>query len=251
MSGSLSESGSGNPRMPYPIHSLHPATTQAPIASSRSTSTSTLVDGPGRRSPYSPPPPPTSNFKPETSNSPNSPTSLPLCHSPRHCLIKSVAEPTQGGASDFPPTLWTVVRRGGAGSDEALESLCIAYREPLVAFIRRNWSDPQDAEDLTHGFIAELIRRNDLAHLAPDRGRFRSAVLKMESAWSLDYKSAFAASPTFGFMKDADRDALGDAFNKYAWWKDAKAAAKGAMPGGTMLFHYHPVVLLLAMAYAP
>lgn len=85
----------------------------------------------------------------------------------------------------------------------------------------------------------------------PDRGRFRSAVLKMESAWSLDYKSAFAASPTFGFMKDADRDALGDAFSKYAWWKDAKAAAKGAMPGGTMLFHYHPVVLLLAMAYAP
>ncbi len=85
-----------------------------------------------------------------------------------------MAEPTQGGASDFPPTLWTVVRRGGAGSDEALESLCIAYRDPIVSFIRRNWSDPQDAEDLAHGFIAELIRRNDLAHLAPDRGRFRS-----------------------------------------------------------------------------
>ena len=76
--------------------------------------------------------------------------------------------------SDFPPTLWTVVRRGGAGSSEALENLCTAYREPLVAFIRRNWSDPQDAEDLAHGFIAELLRRNDLAHLAPDRGRFRS-----------------------------------------------------------------------------
>lgn len=85
-----------------------------------------------------------------------------------------MAEPTQGGASDFPPTLWTVVRRGGAGSGEALESLCAAYRDPLVSFVRRNWSDPQDAEDLTHGFIAELIRRNDLAHLAPDRGRFRS-----------------------------------------------------------------------------
>jgi hypothetical protein len=74
-----------------------------------------------------------------------------------------VAEPTQGGASDFPPTLWTVVRRGGAGSGEALESLCKAYRVPLVSFVRRNWSDPQDAEDLTHGFIAELIRQNDLA----------------------------------------------------------------------------------------
>ena len=52
MSGSLSESGSGNPRLTYSIRSLNPASTQATIASSRSTST--LVDGPGRRSTRSP-----------------------------------------------------------------------------------------------------------------------------------------------------------------------------------------------------
>jgi hypothetical protein len=59
------------------------------------------------------------------------------------------------------------------------------------------------------------------------------------------------ADKTFGFMKDAERDALGDAFNEYRFWQDAKAGAKGAMPGGTMLFHYNPIALLLAMAYAP
>ena len=85
----------------------------------------------------------------------------------------------------------------------------------------------------------------------PSRGRFRSAVLKMESAWSLDYKAAFKASKTFGFLPDATRDALGDAFQEYAFWKDAKAGAKGAMPGAPTVFHYHPIVLLLAMAYAP
>jgi len=55
-------------RYSYSIRSLLPITSQAPIASSRSTSTSTLVDGPGRRSPYSPPPPPlqTSNLKLQT-----------------------------------------------------------------------------------------------------------------------------------------------------------------------------------------
>jgi hypothetical protein len=85
----------------------------------------------------------------------------------------------------------------------------------------------------------------------PHRGRFRSAVLKMESAWSLKYKDAFTASTTFSFMKNADRDALGDAFQEYAFWADAKAAAKGSMPAAPVVHHYHPIVLLLQMAYSP
>ncbi|MFO0762536.1 MAG: peptidoglycan-binding domain-containing protein [Byssovorax sp.] len=85
----------------------------------------------------------------------------------------------------------------------------------------------------------------------PNRGRFRSAVLKMESAWSFDYKSAFKSAKMMGFMPDADRDALGDAFKDYAFWSDAKAGAKGSMPGSPTVFHYHPIVLLLAMAFAP
>ncbi len=85
----------------------------------------------------------------------------------------------------------------------------------------------------------------------PNRGRFRSAVLKMESAWSLKYKDAFKASKTFTFMKDADRDALGDAFQEYAFWPDAKAGAKAMMPGSPVVFHYHPIVLLLQMAFSP
>ena len=43
----------------------------------------------------------------------------------------------------------------------------------------------------------------------------RSAVLRMPNAWSLDWKAALAASPTFGFIQDGPRDALGDAMNEY------------------------------------
>jgi hypothetical protein len=85
----------------------------------------------------------------------------------------------------------------------------------------------------------------------PSRGRFRSVVVKMDSVWSIDWKDAFSKSPTLTFMKDADRDALGDAFNAYRWWADAKAGAKAGMPAAPLVHHYHPIVMLLQMAYSP
>jgi hypothetical protein len=85
----------------------------------------------------------------------------------------------------------------------------------------------------------------------PSVGRLRSAVLKMDSAWSVDWKAAFSSSSTLTFMKDADRDALGDAFNAYRWWADAKAGAKAGMPAAPLVYHYHPIVMLLQMAYSP
>ncbi len=54
MSGSLSESGSGNPPPPHSIRSLHPPRPKLLIASSTSTSTSTLIAGPGRKRTRSP-----------------------------------------------------------------------------------------------------------------------------------------------------------------------------------------------------
>ena len=76
-------------------------------------------------------------------------------------------------------------------------------------------------------------------------------VVKMDSVWSIDWKVAFSKSPTLTFMKDADRDALGEAFNAYRWWADAKAGAKEGMPSAPLVHHYHPIVMLLQMAYSP
>ena len=69
-----------------------------------------------------------------------------------------------------------------AGSDSqaaraALSSLCQTYWYPLYAYLRRRGLDPEDARDLTQGFLASLIERQDFAGLRQDRGRFRAFLL--------------------------------------------------------------------------
>ena len=64
-----------------------------------------------------------------------------------------------------------------AAAGEALNKLCKAYWQPLYAFARRWGCLPADAEDVTQGFFARLLERNDLASVGPERGRFRSFLL--------------------------------------------------------------------------
>lgn len=59
----------------------------------------------------------------------------------------------------------------------ALEKLCRAYWYPLYAYVRRQGHNPDDAQDLTQGFFARLLDKNDLANVAPEKGKFRSFLL--------------------------------------------------------------------------
>ncbi len=59
----------------------------------------------------------------------------------------------------------------------ALEQLCATYWFPLYAFVRRRGFDTNQAADLTQGFFAELLRREDLRAVDPQKGRFRSFLL--------------------------------------------------------------------------
>ena len=61
-----------------------------------------------------------------------------------------------------------------AGNDsqaarEALSSLCQTYWYPLYAYLRRRGLDPEDARDLTQGFLTSLIERQDFEGLRQDR----------------------------------------------------------------------------------
>jgi RNA polymerase sigma-70 factor (ECF subfamily) len=58
-----------------------------------------------------------------------------------------------------------------------LEALCRAYWPPLYAYVRRDGHSPEEAQDLVQAFIAHLLRRNDLATVSPEKGRFRSFLL--------------------------------------------------------------------------
>lgn len=79
----------------------------------------------------------------------------------------------------FATTRWSLVLAAGDADSgrEALEQLCRAYWFPLYAYIRRRGHDADAAQDLTQGFFARLLERNDLAGLTRDGGKFRSFLL--------------------------------------------------------------------------
>lgn len=70
-------------------------------------------------------------------------------------------------------TRWSLVLRAGAGSVTALEGLCGAYWFPVYAYLRRRGLGPQDASEQTQEFFLGLLRRNDLAKVTREGGRFR------------------------------------------------------------------------------
>jgi DNA-directed RNA polymerase specialized sigma24 family protein len=67
--------------------------------------------------------------------------------------------------------------KDGAGSQEALASLCSTYWYPLYAFIRRQGMSPHEAEDLTQEFFYRFLERHSLGSVRPAAGRFRSFLL--------------------------------------------------------------------------
>jgi DNA-directed RNA polymerase specialized sigma24 family protein len=81
----------------------------------------------------------------------------------------------------FNTTRWSLVAAAG-GDDtvaarEALGALCEAYWYPLYAYVRRRGASPDDARDVTQGFLASLLERRGFEGLSPERGRFRAFLL--------------------------------------------------------------------------
>jgi RNA polymerase sigma-70 factor (ECF subfamily) len=86
-------------------------------------------------------------------------------------------------ASLFASTRWTIVLEAGRSQtppDEALNALselCRIYWRPIFLFLRRQGSNPDDAQDLTQGFFAHLIESRAYARADREKGRFRSFML--------------------------------------------------------------------------
>lgn len=78
----------------------------------------------------------------------------------------------------FQTTRWSLVLEAGRASSPraraALEDLCRMYWYPLYAFVRREGVSRDEAEDLTQGFFASILERDDLKTVDPERGRFRA-----------------------------------------------------------------------------
>ena len=112
--------------------------------------------------------------------------------------LPGAAEGDASGRSCFTTTHWSVVLRaaqvGMPGVQEALETLCRLYWYPLYAYVRRRGYGPEEAQDLTHEFFAQILERNDVAQADPNKGRFRSFLLgAMNHFLAYEWRKAHAA----------------------------------------------------------
>jgi RNA polymerase sigma factor (sigma-70 family) len=93
--------------------------------------------------------------------------------------IGPAAAGQQGGVA-FTTTHWSVVLTAQGESpaaEEALEKLCRMYWRPIYSFVRRQGVAPEEAEDLTQGFFAQLLDRGSLSAVRKEKGRLRSYLL--------------------------------------------------------------------------
>jgi RNA polymerase sigma-70 factor (ECF subfamily) len=91
----------------------------------------------------------------------------------------TAASGQQGGIA-FTTTHWSVVldaQGESPAAQEALEKLCRTYWRPIFAFLRRQGLRPDEAEDITQGFFAELLERGSLDAVRKEKGRLRSFLL--------------------------------------------------------------------------
>src|SRR5215831_8725596 len=81
----------------------------------------------------------------------------------------------------FATTHWSVVIRAGEGTTEAshraMETLCRAYWYPIYVYVRRRGYGPEDAQDLTQEFFAQLIAKEHVRLADSNKGKFRSFLL--------------------------------------------------------------------------
>jgi len=87
----------------------------------------------------------------------------------------------QNAVQRFTTTQWSVVLGAkdmtSASAQAALEQLCSRYWYPLYAYVRRRGCSLHEAQDLTQGFLADLLNRNAIESVHPNKGRFRSFLI--------------------------------------------------------------------------
>jgi DNA-directed RNA polymerase specialized sigma24 family protein len=101
-------------------------------------------------------------------------------------MVESGREEQAAAPRVFATTHWSVVLAAGevgtAPARRALETLCADYWYPIYVYVRRKGHGPDDAQDLTQEFFAQLIAKEHLRLADRNKGRFRSFLLA-----TLDY----------------------------------------------------------------
>ena len=120
------------------------------------------------------------------------------------------------GPGSFHSTRWTLVLAAGgveatpSQSHDALSELCRIYWRPVYLFLRRQGHSPDDAQDLTQGFFADLIETRSYARADREKGRFRSFLLGALKHFVADERKKEQAQKRGGgkFVESLDEAAL-------------------------------------------
>jgi RNA polymerase sigma-70 factor (ECF subfamily) len=99
------------------------------------------------------------------------------------------------GAEVFATTHWSVVLAArdpdSPDAQAALARLCQTYWYPVYCCVRRHGRSPEDAQDLTQAFFAKLIEKKQISFADPERGRFRTFLLRsLENFLKNEYEKA-------------------------------------------------------------
>ena len=118
--------------------------------------------------------------------------------------------PSNVDSSSFPATSWTRVGRAQqTASEEAFEAiseLCEAYWYPLYANLRGSGSSPEDAADLTQGFLTLLVEQRLLKHVSPEKGKLRTYLLNaVQKFRAQDFPGTAGTEAGWGCCSRVDR----------------------------------------------
>ncbi len=119
------------------------------------------------------------------------------------------AMPLRIGPSQFANTRWSVILDARGTPQEArraLDEMCRAYRQPVLAYVRRHWhADPDaDAEDLAQAFFTRLLETRWDTRADPARGRFRAFLLTALKRFLANEAVAAAAAKRGGTQRRVD-----------------------------------------------
>ena len=103
----------------------------------------------------------------------------------QHRLLSPAEHDNTTTPSLFVTTRWNLIlsatdskRTDEREIDAALGELCRIYWRPVFFFIARRGYSPEDAEDLTQDFFLRIVKGDWLQKADPNRGRFRSLLMK-------------------------------------------------------------------------
>ena len=102
----------------------------------------------------------------------------------------SSAVESPGALTHFATTRWSLIRQrlapGDQEIDPGLAQLCQIYWRPIFTFIYRRGYTAADAQDLTQDFFVMIMGGNILQSADPERGRFRSLLLRSLKNFLID-----------------------------------------------------------------